>query len=219
MTRYASARELLQKVVSRYRSLDGYADTGYVLDLSKPQSSTTSFETALRRPGEFRFRFSSPHPYWPMRHLISQSQVGLEDGKPYTWSRHYSGEPEFENEESLEMAIAGATGISRGSAFTIWSLLFDADGSDLFSNLARPRFRQFSRIDGVKCHRVTATHHNLHRVDIYIGVDDLLLRGWVTRLKRFPHAEMRTNIEVGKEFSDSFFAVSQEGGPLWSVGA
>lgn len=213
MARHASARELLREVVSRYRTLDTYADTGYVRDLSKPRSSVTSFETALRRPGNFRFSFSSPHPYRPKRHLISHSQVGLDDGKPYIWSRHYSGYPELEHEESLEMAIAGATGISRGSAFTIWSLLFGEDGRDLFSTLVRPRFRQFSSVDGVKCHRVTATHRNFDRVDIYIGVEDLLLRGWVTRPKRFPHAEMRTDIEVGMKFGDSFFAVSHEGVP------
>ena len=129
--------------------------------------------------------------------------MGLDNGKPYFWSRHYSGDPELEYEESLQMAIAGATGISTGSAFTIWSLLFGDDGRDLFSALARPRFRQISSVDGVKCHRVTAIHRNLHRVDIDIGVEDLLLRGWVTRPRCFPHAEMRTNIEVGLAFSES----------------
>jgi hypothetical protein len=210
MTRYSSARELLREVVSRYRTMESYADTGYVQDMSKPRSSPTSFETAFRRPGNFRFRFSRPHPYWPKRHLISLSQVGLDDGKPYIWTRHYSAAPELEHEESLLMAIAGATGISRGSAFTIWSLLFHDDGHDLFSTLTRPRFRQFSSVDGVRCYRVTATHRNFHRIDIYVGVADLLLRGWVMRSGRFPHSEMRTNIKVGIEFSDSLFAVPEE---------
>ncbi|MGR4869687.1 hypothetical protein ACIPRI_12565 [Variovorax sp. LARHSF232] len=219
MTRYFSARELLREVVLRYRALVTYADTGYVRSLGKSRSPTTSFETAFRRPGDFRFRFSSPHPYWPKRDLISRSQVGLDDGKPYIWSRHYSGDPELEHGESLQMAIAGATGISAGSAFTIWSLLFGADGFDLFSTLARPRFRAFSNVDGVKCHRVTATHRYLRRVDIYIGVEDLLLRGWVTRPGRFPHAEVRTNIEVGPKFGDSFFEVPHDGAPPWSADA
>ena len=210
MAYYSSARDLLREVVSRYRALDSYADTGYVQDLNSPKSSPISFETALRRPSEFRFRFSSAHPFGPKRHLVSRSQVGLNAGKPYIWSQHYSAAPELEHAESLCMAIAGATGISRGSAFTIWSLLFDDDDRNLFSNLTRPRFRKFASVDGVRCHRVTVTHIGFHRIDIYIGVADLLLRGWVTRSMRYPHAEMRTDIKVGVELDDSFFAIPDE---------
>lgn len=208
MTRHSSARELLKDVVARYRAIGSYADTGMVQALDRPKSSPMSFETAFRRPDDFRFRFSSPHPYGPKRHLVSRSQIGMDAGKPYYWSQHYSSPPELEQQESLQMAVAGATGVSRGSAFTIWSLLFGEEGQDLFSMLARPRLRKFACIDGVRCHRVTATHRGLHRIDVYIGVDDLLLRGCVRRSGRFPHAEMRTNIEVGLEFSASHFTVA-----------
>lgn len=210
MASYSSARDLLREVVSRYRALASYADTGCVQDLSNPKFPPISFETALRRPDEFRFRFSSAHPFGPKRHLISRSQVGLNAGKPYIWSQHYSAAPELEHAESLCMAIAGATGISRGSAFTIWSLLFDDDDHNLFSTLTRPRFRRFASLDGVRCHRVTVTHIGFHRIDIYIGVADLLLRGWVTRSMHHPHAEIRTNIKVGIELDDSFFDIPDE---------
>lgn len=207
MTRFSSARDLLKEVASRYRAMDSYADSGFVQELDRPKSSPTSFETAFRRPADFKFRFSSRHPYRPNRYLISHSQVGLDAGNPYCWSQHYNSPAELEQEESLLMAVAGATGVSRGSAFTIWSLLFRDEGDDLFSTLARPRFRKFACVDGVRCHRVTAIHRGFRQIDIYIGVDDLLLRGWVKRLGRFPHAEMRTNIKVGLEFSTSDFSV------------
>lgn len=112
MTRYSSAREHLKKVASRYRAIGSYADTGFVQELDSPKSSPTSFETAFRRPDDFRFRFSRPHPYRPKRHLVSLSQVGTDAGKAYYWSQHYSSPPELEPEESLLMAIAGATGVS-----------------------------------------------------------------------------------------------------------
>ncbi|MNQ35642.1 hypothetical protein D3C85_491330 [compost metagenome] len=208
MTRFSSARDLLEEVASRYRAMDSYADSGFVQELDRPKSSPMSFVTTFRRPADFKFRFSSPHPYRPRRYLISHSQVGLDAGNPYYWSQHYNSPAELEQEESLLMAVAGATGVSRGSAFTIWSLLFREEGDDLFSTLARPRFRKFACVDGVRCHRVAAIHRGFRRIDIYIGVDDLLLRGWVMRTGRFPQAEMRTNIKVGVEFGISCFSAA-----------
>jgi hypothetical protein len=106
------------------------------------------------------------------------------------------------------MAIAGATGISRGSAFTIWSLLFDEGDDGALTSLARPRFRRFTTVAGEKCHRITATDRMGRRIDIYVGMADLIVRGWVSRSGRFPHAEIRTNIAVDVTFSDVDFSIA-----------
>lgn len=203
---YRSARELLNAVVLRYRSMPSYADTGFVQDLRRGAPST-SFETAFRRPDDFSFRFSSPHPYRPLRHIVSYSRVGLLGGSPYFLTEDDGHPSELEYPESLQMAIAGATGISRGSAFLTWSLLFE-DGHDLFSTLARPRFREYSTVDGVRCHRVTAIHRYLNDVEIHIGVADLLLRRWVTNPDRHTSVQTRRNINLGGEFNEETFNVA-----------
>ena len=202
MTSFSSGRELLLQVISRYRALDSYADTGQVLDLTKPRSAPLVFATALRRP-DFKFSFSSPHPYRPLSHLVTRTQIGVREGRAYFWDQSYSASSKLEQEESLLMAIAGATGISRGSAHTIWSLLFGDEGRDFFSSLTRPRLRRFSNFDGVRCHRLVAQHPGFRRVEFHIGVDDLLLRALVTRPGRYANLELRTDIKLGVELSDA----------------
>lgn len=203
---YSSGRELLLHVIARYRALDSYADTGQVADPTKPRSAPLVFATALRRP-DFKFSFSSPHPYRPLRHLVSRTQIGVREGQVYFRDQSYSDSSKLEQEESLLMAVAGATGISRGSAHTIWSLLFGDEGRDFFSSLTRPRLRKFSNFDGVRCHRLVAQHRGFRRVEFHIGVDDLLLRALMTRHGRYTNLELRTDIKLSVEFGEAEFDV------------
>ena len=113
MTSYSSGRELLRQVISRYRALDYYADTGQVLDLTKPRSEPLAFATAFRRP-DFKFTFSSPHPYRPLNLMVSRTQIGVREGQAYFWDQSYSASAKLEQEDSLLMAIAGATGSASG---------------------------------------------------------------------------------------------------------
>ena len=154
----------------------------------------TQFSTAYRAPGLFRFAFSKQHPYWPLRHIIVAEHVCGSDGSgPYQY-RHSRHREELQRPPSLELAVAGATGISAGSAHTIGTLLFEeCDGFTLL-NMRRIRFRGEREIDGVACMGVTGRHPRGGRVTAWFGVQDLMLRCVVE--PRTGSQEFRFNIRV-----------------------
>lgn len=78
------------------------------------------FSTAFVRPDRFRFEFRDSFSRGPeRRHIV------WEQGKEIqTWT---SLEPEARRAESLGLALAGAAGVSGGSAHMIPSLIFPAE--------------------------------------------------------------------------------------------
>ncbi len=73
------------------------------------------------------------------------------------------------------MAIAGATGVSRGGAHTIPALLMADVGGFILPHLERLKLEE-TECDGTACYRISAHHPygDLYKVDI--SCDDLLIR-------------------------------------------
>ena len=188
---YANARSYVEAVYARYRSLERYSDTGISRSLGRRHPRICRFETQFQRPDLFRFDFESPHPSPRRKHLTSRCVVGKDGAAPYFFSRHYSGEPELEHPESFELAIAGATGISSGTAHTIGALLFEEVGGFTLLHLKRIRFRRSRVIHGVQCVCVSGLHPRGGRVTAWFGSQDMFLR----RLYRstFNSEELRFN--------------------------
>src|SRR5215831_14278739 len=149
MPLYPNARSYLEAVYQRYRSLDAYGDSGMSRSVSRRHPRICNFETQYQRPGLFRFAFESPHPSRRRRHLFSKCVIGHDGTAPYFYSKHYSGPAGVEQAESLEMAVAGATGISSGTAHTIGALLFAEVGGFNLLDLRRIRFRRDRKVHGV----------------------------------------------------------------------
>jgi hypothetical protein len=203
MPTYANAREFLREVEAHYRSLPGYSDSGLSRSLGLRRPRLCTFETAYRAPGLFRFSFSSSHPYKPLRNLVTRDVIGTDGLKPYFYSRSYGGEEEIEVPESLEMAVAGATGISSGTAHTIGALLFQEVGGFRLLDLRKIRFRPRREIDGVPCIAVTGLHPFGGRTTAWFGSEDLLLRRLVR--SRFKSEELRFDPKPFCSDSDDMF--------------
>lgn len=179
-----TVHSFLHEVEARYRSLQHYADHGQVRSLRSRHASECDFVTEYRQDGAFRFRFWSGHPFPPLRHLVSHWEIGTDDaGVPYFISEYAGQAPRRESEESLALAIAGATGISRSSAHTIGTLLFQDIGGMPLKDWKRLRFRRMRLVDGVLCITISGRHPGAGRMLACFGAHDLLLR----RLQRkFP---------------------------------
>ena len=116
-----TANEVMQKSEKVYANCKSYTDTGYVKTVfmnkkgKKINVSKLIFSTSYIRPNKFRFEYAE------MRagELQGQYIVWKNDEKVKTYWE-LMGE---ENPKSLSMALAGATGVSGGSALTIPSLL------------------------------------------------------------------------------------------------
>lgn len=205
MPLYSNARAYLEAVYARYRALAGYSDTGLSRCLSQKYPRLCTFETKYQRPHCFRFAFQSPHPSQRRRNLTSECVVGHDGASPYFYSKFYSGPPNLEAEESLDLALAGATGISSGTAHTIGALLFAEISGFTLLDLKRIRFRRNRLVMGVKCVCITGLHPRGDRFTAWFGEEDMFLR----RLYRskFKSEELRFNpIEALSLGAEAFLA-------------
>lgn len=106
-----------------YASCHSYMDEGEAItefiynDNSKRKTSTRPFATAFARPSDFRFEFRDRYredSEWK-HYIVWQSGESV-----LTW---WSIQPGVEAQPNLMLAIAGATGVSSGSAIAISNLL------------------------------------------------------------------------------------------------
>ena len=192
MPTYASAKAFIAAVTATYRALPAYSDVGHIRSFRRRDRVTCRFESSFRSPALFRFAFESPHPYRPLSHHVMRHVIGSAADGPYFFSRSYDGKARLERDEPLDMVVAGATGISRGSAHTIAALLFTEIGGFELEHLTRTRFRRNRIIGGIACKQVSGLHPAGGRITAFVGQDDLLLRKLI--YARFKQEQLRYNI-------------------------
>lgn len=112
--------EILLRAAERYRDCRSYQDEGLVLTrferTDHPQETRKAFQTAFARSGRFRFEFSEAG----LMGTESRYIVWMHGQEVKSWWTLGKGP---ESEPDLARAIAGATGVSSGSAYTIPSVL------------------------------------------------------------------------------------------------
>jgi hypothetical protein len=117
-----SPEQILAALAEVYATCTSYRDTGvvntrFINPAGGGHTTTRPFETAFVRPDRFRFEYRSRHfeeDNWD-RHI-----VWADDGDVRTW---WDVTPGVKVPESLGLALAGATGVSGGSAHTVPALL------------------------------------------------------------------------------------------------
>jgi hypothetical protein len=193
------AVRLLQDSLAMYQRVSSYQDEG-VVSMGSPGlegDNAVTFETLFVRPSLFRFKFSSPHPYQPLAHIVTTTICGLDQAGAYMWSKHYDAPARLQDYESIEMAVAGATGISSGSAHNIGQLLFDEIGGARFTQLEGLSFSDSAIVGGVLCKSV---HGQVPGTDaaltLFIEPETLIIPRIDTRFAQFSSQETRRNIRV-----------------------
>ena len=206
MSIYPSARALLNQVLKKYRALDTYVDHGVVRPTFSDGPLTCWFETDFSKPDYFRFQFIRPHPHRRLRNLrLTKYIVGNDGTKTYFSSQERGCRTRIDIEDGLAMAVAGATGISRGAAHTIGALFFEDIGGFELTMLTGLRFRRSRMFDGVMCYRISGEHPRGGRYTVWFGTEDLLLRKLVSH--RFRSEEIRFDIRIDASISATRFAV------------
>jgi outer membrane lipoprotein-sorting protein len=115
------AREILKRVAEAYAGCKTYSDKGIVktvyISAARTRTTELPFTTAYVRPDRFRFEYTQ----WnPRRAFDNRYIVWRHGGSVKTW---WDVRPGVEDRSSLDLALAGATGVSGGSAHTIPALL------------------------------------------------------------------------------------------------
>jgi hypothetical protein len=115
-----SSMEVLSKVGEVYRNLTAYRDEGTAVTKFErtvaAHATERHFTTAYLSPGQFRFEFTEAR----VAQGSSQYVVWKNGEEVKSW---WTLRPEVKRHENLDSAIAGATGVSGGTAYTIPSIL------------------------------------------------------------------------------------------------
>jgi hypothetical protein len=201
---------LIQALLERYAGMRTYRDRGVVrrkLDAELPAVELT-FETAYASPDLFRFAFQSPHPFPPLKHVVSNYVVGCDGGHAYVWVQHHDEAATLEMVPDVGRAVAGATGISGGSAHTIARLLIGSVGGRRLSDLRDWTVVEDSVFDGIACHRVVGMHRLGEPWELEIERES----GWLRSLSHgvgsaWTSRQMRHDIHVNEELPRDTFAL------------
>lgn len=201
-----TARLLLNQMAKTYSRLISYQDEGVVVtsydDETGGRIEKLPFKTSFKRPNLFRFEWTD----------YFLSKIGT---KRVIWSNGKNAfvywEPDrFEQKKRLGLAIAGATGISRGSAHTVSQLLL-ADEVSGFSltDLKDTLLLGEEVFEGTPCYHIKGTHPNGDSYHLWVGKSDLLLRR--VRLENeesgttTTEEEIRRNIHINKPVANTLF--------------
>jgi hypothetical protein len=164
------ASALLQKMAATYAGLASYADQGVVtttlIEGEQRQVMRRPFATAFQRPHRFRFEFTDEST--GDRYTIWQEAPPAR--------RQWTQQGDQVDTLELPLAIAGATGISGGSALTIPRLLMPAlIHSRALTDLETPTLDGEEVIDGARCWRLQGRQGNAQQT-LFIGAEDWLVR-------------------------------------------
>jgi hypothetical protein len=169
-----TAQDVLLAMHAKYAAVRSYQDRGVVITEcpSEPEADELTFRTFFCRPERFRFEWTERHPYSGLRHILYH-QVIWSDG---TGAFSYSDADRITRaKENLTMAIAGATGVSRGAAHTVSSLLLAEVGGFSLPQLQRLTLDERD-YEGVALYRIGGYHPHGHFYEADVGRHDLLLR-------------------------------------------
>jgi outer membrane lipoprotein-sorting protein len=166
------ADEIIRRMVSVYDKANSYQDVGIVQrsSASKPDvfNLVNSFKTFFVRPAHLRFQWAEIEFREP-----EESNIIWSDGTGVFSYSHLMG---LEKEESISMAVAGATGISSGAAHTVTTLLIpDVSGFRITEMKGLTLLRE-ENFEGTGCFVVRGYHPFGFPIDIWVGKNDFLLR-------------------------------------------
>ena len=174
----AEAMELLEGMTKQYFSSKSYRDKGSSITKflgGHPFETKVEFHTAFRRPYEFRFEYSSAMSGMPLIAPKDRMIVHGDCSGARTW---WSLQGKTEKCDSLGMAIAGAGGVSGGTAFNVSNMLlpFDVFGHQFMDDRDWLVLRD-AEDSGRPCRRVTRRAGDGDTTTLWIGRENgLLLR-------------------------------------------
>ena len=210
-----SGESIVMALIERYSRLRTYRDRGAVyreIGADRPAVEIT-FETAYVSPNLFRFAFDSPHPFPPLKHLVKRYVVGCDGTQSYLWIQ-YPGKPaELRIEADVGTVVAGATGISCGSAHTIARLLLGGVVGLALSGLRDWTTAGSTFVDDLLCHQVVGVHPSGERWEIVVESEAHLLRSlsWSLGGGR-SQRQVRHDIHVDLELPPDTFVVPRDEG-------
>lgn len=204
-------QKILAECVERYTTLHSYQDHGVVRTwfMPKAEPHELNFSTWFMKPNFFRFEFTSPHPFPPLRHIVTKHICGFDGTHAYSVMQLPEETATIKMEKTFELAVAGATGISGGSVHTIARLLFPSARGFSLNKLTDVKLIQEVEIENILCYELTGVNKKGAQRVLWIGKSDLLLRKFSERVVEFPSEEIRSAIVIDADLGSGIFTAPQ----------
>jgi len=174
--------EILKEVTATYESMQTYRAAGTIvadIDTGNMKMSTeTSFSILLMKPNLYLISWTQKN--MPMAGMNQDGAVWSDGAQPYLYmgiAKAYS------KMSSDEMALAGATGISGGAAFTIPSLFFKQQPAP-FSSLKDPAIEKTEQVGEEDCYVVSGSSAASKKETFWISKSNHLIVKYSRSLER-----------------------------------
>jgi hypothetical protein len=165
------ARALVQRVSETYASLSSYSDTGTLESVAQGTPlSRASFETRFVSPDTLLFEYTQSLSGF-FRSTLALSKYG----DKVRVRASYGALPDVGNDISL--AIASLYGVSSTTSGNIPQLLLKLDANPLFNLSGLRLVEEAKSEDDTLCLRLQGEDLRSRTSTIWIGKDDLLIRG------------------------------------------
>ena len=168
-----TAVQILDRVSKAYASCRTYRDSGSVKTVfvrtDGKWTERRPFATAFVRPDRFRFEYREKRgDDDELRYIVWRQGKDVR-----TW---WDLNPGIEKPSSLGLALAGATGVSGGSAHTVPALLLPGEvGGRLLTSITDARRMGDAKLGETDCFRVQGTYVNAP-VTLWIEKKSFLVR-------------------------------------------
>jgi outer membrane lipoprotein-sorting protein len=204
---------IIQNMAERYAALSSYQDSGVVETVSEgalPRRNTdVFFKSYFTRPGKLRFEWME----YSSLSVSGRSVIWSDGSKAFSF---LGFKPEqVEAEEDIGMAVAGATGISRGSAHTVPSLLINEIDGFLLTELTKLSLKREEVFEGEECYVVEGYHPNGEAWQLWISKKESLLRKLRTKSTNGEfEEEIHRDIKVGDKIPEAMYQPKVERGRI-----
>ena len=150
--------KIIARMAETYAKCKSYQDTGTVktvfIQADGNRTDEKPFSTAFVRPDQFRFEYKEKvDSYLKEKPCYI---VWCKGAEVLTWFFAKSS-TDITKVESLSSGIAGATGVSSGSAHTIPALLLTEVGGRKLSEIKEAKLLEEAVFDNVNCYRIQGT--------------------------------------------------------------
>jgi hypothetical protein len=137
--------------------------------------------------------------------MVKRYTVGFDGTSAYSLVESHANHRELTMEPHISAAVAGATGVSSGSAHTLARLLLPEVGGFSILDLEDLQLREDAVLDRTLCYCIAARHPEGDTEELWLERDTLLLRKLVSNMGWFSSEELRRDIRIDVPLEDKLF--------------
>ena len=182
---------ILEKVKAKYKSLKTYKTHGTVTMDTGSAKLHTDFNMMLKKPNQYLISWT---PKMPMS--VMWGGVWNEGTQPYIYMGLMNA---YSKMSSDEIALASATGVSQGVAFTMPSVFLEVfkKGSSILDTLVNPVLDGVEKVEDKDCYVISGSAPHVKKETLWVSRSEYLI------IKHFYSFETQQGGEKKLEMTDA----------------